>query len=132
MKPRRLVLFTIVVSLLALAGCVSTEAPPQLLNVLDFAPREAEIGDRLEVIGAGLPEGKAAHLVFKRDLHRPGRKVVQGVEIDVDSASSSSDKIELMFTEGLQTSFCGAREAALHTTFKGDIIVSCPASSPVA
>ena len=34
-------------ALTVLSGCVSTEVPPQLLNVLDFAPREAEVADRL-------------------------------------------------------------------------------------
>ena len=62
----------------SLAGCVSTEAPPQLLNVLDFAPREAEVGDRLEVIGSGFPEGKTAHVVFKGTLYRPGHKAIEG------------------------------------------------------
>ena len=120
------------VVLLALPGCVSTEVPPQLLNVLDFAPREAEVGDRLQVIGAGFPEGKSARVVFKGTLHRPGKKPLKGVEIDVESARSSSDKIEMMFTEGLQTPFCGSGESALHTTFKGDVIVSFPASTPGA
>jgi NADH-quinone oxidoreductase subunit H len=117
---------------LALAGCVTNEAPPQLLNVLDFAPREAEVGDRLEVIGAGFPEGRSAHILFKGTLYRPGHKPVKGVEIDVESASSSADKIEMMFTEGLQTAFCGSGDDAMHTTFKGDVVVSFPASSPGA
>ena len=117
---------------LLLTGCVSTEAPPQLLNVLDFAPREAEVGDRLEVIGAGFPEGKSARVLFKGTLYRPGHKAIKGVEIDVESASSSADKIEMMFTEGLQTSFCGSGDEAMHTTFKGDVIVSFPASTPGA
>jgi NADH-quinone oxidoreductase subunit H len=119
-------------ALAVLPGCVSTEVPPQLLNVLDFAPREAEVGDRLQVIGAGFPEGKTARVVFRGTLHRPGKKPIKGVEIDVEAAHSSSDKIEMMFTEGLQTAFCGAGEAALHTTFRGDVIVSFPAATPGA
>jgi NADH-quinone oxidoreductase subunit H len=119
-------------ALTVLSGCVSTEVPPQLLNVLDFAPREAEVGDRLEIIGAGFPEGKTARVVFKGALHRPGKKPVKGVEIDVEAANSSSDKIEMMFTEGLQTSFCGSGDAAIHTTFIGNVIVSFPASTPGA
>src|SRR5258706_12729825 len=97
--------FTLLALCVASSGCVSTEAPPQLLNVLDFAPREAEVGDRLEVIGAGFPEGKTAHVVFKGTLHRPGRKPIKGVEIDVDAASSTAAKIDMMFTEGLEASF---------------------------
>jgi NADH-quinone oxidoreductase subunit H len=119
-------------ALTLLSGCLSTDVPPQLLNVLDFAPREAEVGDRLEVIGSGFPEGKTARVVFKGTLFRPGKKPIKGVEIDVETANSSADKIEMMFTEGLQTSFCGSGDAALHTTFKGDVIVSFPASTPGA
>src|SRR6266536_1444756 len=107
MRVRFLAFVLSLLAALAASGCVSTEAPPQLLNVLDFAPREAEVGDRLEVIGAGFPEGKTAHVVFKGSLYRPGKKTIKGVEIDVDAANSAADKIEMMFTEGLQTSFCG-------------------------
>src|SRR5436190_1075432 len=35
-------------------------------------------------------------------------------------------------TEGLQTAFCGAGDNALHTTFRGSVIVSFPASTPGA
>jgi NADH-quinone oxidoreductase subunit H len=132
MRARLFALVLTVLGLLGWAGCVSTEAPPQLLNVLDFAPREAEVGDRLEVIGAGFPEGKTAHVVFKGALHRPGRKPIKGVEIDVDAANSTADKIDMMFTEGLEAAFCGMGDAAVHTTFKGDVIVSFPASTPGA
>src|SRR6185295_2649454 len=38
----------------------------------------------------------------------------------------------MMFTEGLQTSFCGSGDDAIHTTFRGDVIVSFPASTPGA
>jgi len=132
MRSQFVALVFAILALVAWSGCVSTEATPQLLNVLDFAPREAEVGDRLEVIGAAFPEGKAAHVVFKGTLYRPGRKPVKGVEIDVDASNSSADKIEMMFTEGLQTSFCGSGDDAIHTTFRGDVIVSFPASSPGA
>src|SRR6266536_3929677 len=108
MHSRFIALILSLLTLFGATGCTSTEVPPQLLNVLDFAPREAEVGDRLEVIGAGFPEGKSAHVLFKGTLFRPGHKAIKDVEIDVESASSSADKIEMMFTEGLQTSFCGS------------------------
>src|SRR3954447_11540477 len=112
MRSRLVALFLFIVALWAWSGCVSNEALPQLLNVLDFAPREAEVGDRLEVLGAGFPEGKTAHVVFKGNLYRPGKKPIKGVEIDVDAANSSADKIDMMFTEGLQTQFCGSGDDA--------------------
>src|SRR3954471_19277156 len=112
----RLRLFSLVVGLLVLlasAGCVTVDAPPQLLNVLDFAPREAEVGDRLEVIGSGFPEGKPAHVIFKGALNRPGKKTIKGAEVEVDAVSTSSDRVEMIFTEGLQAAFCGKGDDAV-------------------
>jgi NADH-quinone oxidoreductase subunit H len=129
MIARSLWLLTLVLALFAGSSCTVTEAPTQTLNVLDFVPREAEVGDRLEVIGAGFPEGKTAHVLFKGTLYRPGKKPVKGVEIDVDGASTSTDRIEMIFTEGLQTAFCGAGDRALHTTFKGNVIVTLPGAA---
>ena len=117
---------------LLLTGCVFHRGTASAPERPRFCPGEAEVGDRLEVIGAGFPEGKSAHVLFKGTLYRPGHKAIKGVEIDVQSASSSADKIEMMFTEGLQTSFCGSGDDAMHTTFKGDVIVSFPASTPGA
>jgi NADH-quinone oxidoreductase subunit H len=127
-----LALSLLTTAVLVLTSCVSSEPSPQLLNVLDFAPREAEVGDRLEVIGYGFPEGKAARITFRGTLHRPGRRPVQGVEIDAPGASTSADKVELTFSEGLQASFCGVGDEALHTTFEGDVLVSFPAALPGA
>jgi NADH-quinone oxidoreductase subunit H len=68
--------------------------------------------------------------LFKGTLYRPGKKAQKGVEIGVDAAGTSADRIELIFTEGLQTAFCGTGDKALHTTFKGDVIVSIPSPGP--
>src|SRR3954449_8608593 len=98
MRSKLAAVFLCLLAALLGPACVSIEAPPQLLNVLDFAPREAEVGDRLEVIGAGFPEGKTAHVLFKGTLNRPGHKPIKGVEIETEGASSSADKIEMTFT----------------------------------
>ncbi len=129
---RYLSLCVLAVSLLALAMGCAAEHPPQLLHVLDVAPREAEVGDRLEVIGSGFPEGKPARIEFRGTLSRPGAARVEGFEADVEAASSAGDRIDFTFTEGLQTAFCGAGDAATHTTFQGDVIVSFPAPTPGA
>src|SRR3954454_6388755 len=107
MRPRVLLLLVALLATVGCLGCVTTDVPPQLLNVLDFAPREAEVGDRLEVIGSGFPEGKPAHVIFKGALNRPGKKTVKGAEVEVDAVSTSSDRVEMIFTEGLQAAFCG-------------------------
>ena len=57
----------------SLVGC-QKDSMPQLIQVLDLAPHEAEVGDRLEVLGSGFPHGKTAHLVFRGNLNRPGER----------------------------------------------------------
>ena len=91
----------------AASGCVSTEVPPQLLNVLDFAPREAEVATD-PVHRSGFPEGKTAPCRF-RGRSSPGKKPIKGRN-RVEAANSSSDKIAMMFTKG-----CRRRSAALGT-----------------
>lgn len=130
--PASLIALFAVLFALSSSGCSYTDSPPQLLNVLDFAPREAEVGDRLEVIGSGFPEGKPARVLFKGTLSRPGKKPVKGQEIEVEATSTSSDRIEMILTEGLQNAFCGVGDKAAHTTFDGDVIASFPASTPGA
>lgn len=108
---------------LALPACRG-EAPAQLVSAVDLTPREAEVGDRLEVIGAGFPEGKLATVSFRGDLFRPGQEPVRGAEIVAQAASTSQNKVSLLLTEALQTELCGRGESADHTTFRGDVVVA--------
>src|SRR3712207_1331367 len=121
-RPLFLVLFA---ALLGLFGCAAQGAAPELLNVIDIAPREVDVGDRIEVLGANLPAGEAkeAQVVFHGELRRPGQAPLEGQEIVVEKAKVSPDKISMIFTEGLQTRFCGRGSEAAHTTFRGDVIV---------
>ncbi len=117
--------------LTALTGCASQGAAPELLNVVDLAPREVDVGDRIEVLGTNLPAGKAkeASVVFKGELRRPGRPVLQNQTIEVDRAVVSTDKISMIFSEGLQARFCGRGDDAIHTTFHGDVLVTMAPSA---
>jgi len=124
---RRVVLALLGLAAAVLLGC-QKEAIPQLIQVLDFQPRDAEVGDRLEVIGSGFPRGLHAHIVFHGDLNRPGEKAVRGVEIEADGTVTSPEQIEVLLTEGLEALFCGAGDKATHTTFAGDVDVSFPAA----
>lgn len=129
---RRSILTALFALAVAVLGCQREGALPQLIQVLDFAPHEAEVGDRLEVIGSGFPEGKGAHITFRGDLHRPGERPVRDTEIEVEGTVSSREQIEIPFTEGLEALFCGIGDKATHTTFHGDVEVAFPAVSPAA
>ncbi len=114
--------------LLSLAGFgCQRESTPELIQVLDFAPREAEVGDKLEIAGSGFPQGKTAHLAFRGALHRPGEAEQGGAEIEAEGVVTSSQSIELTYTEAMEALFCGSGERASHTTFEGDVEVSFPA-----
>ncbi len=136
--PRRLLPWHVssafVAALLALSlvsgllGCARNDSAPELLNVIDVAPREVDVGDRIEVLGTNLPAGaaKEAKVVFHGELRRPGQAPLEDQEIVVQRAQLSTDKISMIFTEGLQSRFCGHGDEAIHTTFVGDVVVTLP------
>jgi NADH-quinone oxidoreductase subunit H len=135
-RHARLPLAAFVATLTVLAtllGCgrLDERDAPELLNVVDLAPREVDVGDRIEVLGTNLPAGKSheAKVVFKGELRRPGRPVLQSQSIEVDRAVVSPDKISMIFTEGLQARFCGRGDDAIHTTFHGDVLVTMAPSA---
>src|SRR2546428_675803 len=84
-----------VFGLAGLAGCASNGAAPDLLNVIDVAPREVDVGDRIEVLGINLPTGEAkeAKVTFSGELRRPGQAPVTDQEITVEKAQLSTDKV---------------------------------------
>jgi NADH-quinone oxidoreductase subunit H len=117
-------------ALLVIVGCASREASPQLLDVIDVAPREIDVGDRIEVLGTNLPTGEAkeAQVTFRGELRRPGQTPLEDQVIEADHAQVSTDKITMIFTEGLESRFCGRGDDALHTTFHGDVTVTLPSA----
>jgi NADH-quinone oxidoreductase subunit H len=112
-------------------GCARDGSAPELLHVIDVAPREVDVGDRIEVLGTNLPSGdaKEAKVIFDGELRRPGRPVLSGQVITVEKALVYSDKISMVFTEGLEGLFCGRGDEAAHTTFVGKVIVEIPSST---
>jgi NADH-quinone oxidoreductase subunit H len=117
-------------SLVGLAGCAADNGGPALLNVLDVAPRDVDVGDRIEVLGTNLRAGEAkeAKVTFHGELRRPGRDPIDAGDITIDRAQVSTDKVSMFFTEGLQALFCGRGAEAVHTTFYGDVIVTLPSA----
>ena len=116
----------LLVSLLlaAVVGCHPSSQPPDLLSVIDFSPRRADVGDQLEVVGTGFPEGKRGTITFRGDLHRPGSDPTLGVSITAPLARTTQNRVSLVLSDPLQAQFCGSGRDAKHTTFRGDVVVA--------
>lgn len=109
--------------LFVLAGCERQVAPP-LVEVTELAPREIEPGDRLEVHGAGFPQGRAGKVTLEGTVFRAGEPPVRGVSIDVEGTVSAPDRLELVVREELAERVCGRGDHAVHATFRGDVEVA--------
>jgi len=114
-----------------LLGC-ARDPLPQLLQVTDVAPRQVELGDRLEISGSGFPQGRTAHLLFHGVVHRPGEDERSGVDVELDGEVSAPDRIQLPVSEDLLARFCGAGVHASHGTFEGAVEVVFAATTPAA
>lgn len=119
------------VATLGLAGCDRDGIPP-LIEVSEVSPRAVEVGDRMELVGAGFPQGRAARVTFRGTLLRPGQAPVRGASIESEGVVTSSDHIELVIGEPLEDRFCGHGDHALHTTMNGDVEVAFASSAPGA
>jgi NADH-quinone oxidoreductase subunit H len=108
-------------------GC-SRDPLPELITLSDALPREVEVGDRLEIVGASLPEGRVARVTFRGSLNRPGEATTHDAEIVAEGNVTASDRVEIPYTDELQAEFCGAGNEAVHTTFDGAVEVAFAAT----
>lgn len=120
----------LILTTLAAWGCSRADQRFDLLTVLDITPREVDLGDRIEIIGVDFPEGKPVKITFQGDLHRPGRPVEKNVAIEVDTVSASSSRIGFELTQGLHDRLAGVGPDAIHTTFRGNVLVAFPSTAP--
>lgn len=120
-----------VVAALGLSACERDGIPP-LVEVTEVSPREIEVGDRLELRGAGFPQGRAARVTLRGTLYRPGRSPVHGASIEAQGVVASNDRIEVVVGEALEERLCGHGDHALHTTMVGDVEVAFASSAPGA
>ena len=115
-------LLPLLAALLGLCAGCRADPPAALLDVVTFAPSEADHGDRLEVLGNALPEGRTATLTFRGEVHQPG-KDPRKVDI-VAEAVGSQRRIAATLTEAIQSEFCGSGYQAAHATFRGDVVAA--------
>jgi NADH-quinone oxidoreductase subunit H len=114
-----------------LVACERQIAPP-LVEVTELAPRELEVGDRLEVHGSGFPQGRSAQVTFDGTVHRPGEPPLRGVRIDVEGVTTSSDRVEILLRDHFVERLAGRGDTALHATFRGEVRVAFASSAPGA
>ena len=114
-----------------LGGCDSGGLPP-LVEVTEVSPRSLEVGDRLEIRGAGFPQGRTARLTFRGTIRRPGRGETHGASIDAEGVVTASDRIEVVVTDALEEAFCGHGDRATHVTMSAELEVAFSSSVPGA
>jgi NADH-quinone oxidoreductase subunit H len=108
----------------ALVGCTASDGPPELVTVLDFVPRELEVGERIEVSGTGFPEGTPSTLTFRGDLCRAAEPTVRNATVMARATPSHGNRLSLLLTEELLAEFSGTGAEAAHTTFRGDVVAA--------
>ncbi len=116
---------------LGTTGC-ERETPLALLTLNDVAPRDVEVGERLEISGAGFPRGRTARVILRGALHRPGASPLTGFEARTEGAVVADNAIELLYDGRLESLLCGPGERAVHTTFRGEVTVAFAAAIPGA
>jgi NADH:ubiquinone oxidoreductase subunit H len=108
-------------ALAALAvGCSGQNPGPGLLQLTELSAREVGRGDKLEISGAGFPEGRVARLTFHGDVFRPGRAAVRDVDISIQARTATPHALEAVVPEELVSALCG-RDDGAHATFRGDV-----------
>jgi NADH-quinone oxidoreductase subunit H len=119
----------IVLTLFACAGSCGRASSLELLQVLDIAPRDVELGDRIAIVGDGFAPGKPARVTFRGTLHRPGEPAQPGAVIETTGTVVGPQRIEIAFAESLEALFCRAGDRATHTTFEGDVEIAFAAAA---
>lgn len=118
-----------------LVGCTVQPEAPELLEVSAVHPSVVEVGDRLEILGGGFPEGRTGTATFAGRLHRPGAPAVSARGIVARVAAVSRQRLLLDVDPELVAAFCGRGPAARHTTFHGAVEVAfsplLPGAPPV-
>ncbi|HEY2368574.1 MAG TPA: hypothetical protein VGH87_19390, partial [Polyangiaceae bacterium] len=114
-----------------LLGCERDPLVP-LVQLEGVAPRQIELGDKLEIEGAAFPQGRKARVVFEGTFSRPGEVADPDGEVDARGEVVAPDRIEVAVDDALLTAFCGAGSSAVHTTFEGSITVVFAAQTPGA
>jgi NADH:ubiquinone oxidoreductase subunit H len=119
-KFRLLTLLRILACASVLLACGRDSLPP-LLTVTSVGPAHIEVGERLEIRGAGFPAGRPANIVFRGSIAKPGEDLDKGAEIHLHGTAVSESSIEVEVDEEASVSFA---RSARHATFQGEVEVA--------
>jgi NADH-quinone oxidoreductase subunit H len=111
--------------LVSLAGCIA-EPPPTTLEVADVQPHEVDVGDKLEIRGAGFPTRRTAKVVFAGNVYRGGVPP-ESVNATFEIESRSEGRLEIPVDDTLAARFSATSDTG-HATFRGEVSVSFAAS----
>lgn len=113
------------IACVVVAGCVA-EPMPTTLEVNDVQPHEVDVGDRVEIRGAGFPTRRTAKVIFRGTVHRGGVPA-EAINTTLEVESRSEGRLEIPVDESLAARF-SANGATGHATFRGEITVSFAAA----
>ncbi len=113
--------------LACLPGC-ARDPLPQLLTVREVSPREVELGDRLEVTGAGFAQGRPAHVHLRGTAQRAGEDA-EPVDVELVGDVVTPERIEIAVDDEVIGKLCGTGVHATHTTFDGAAEVAFAATT---
>lgn len=105
-------------------GCEGSRRDPELLVVADVGPPQVELGDRLEIVGDGFPEGRTATVELEGELHRVGDPEVRSYRHNFVARSAGRSLVAFTPTEAELEELVGSGAAAAHTTFRGRVRVA--------
>ncbi len=118
-----------------LVGCNLRPDSPELLQVSAVHPSAVEVGDRLEIVGSGFPEGRTGTATFAGRLARPGSPAASARGIVARAAAVSRQRLLVEIDPELVAAFSGRGAGARHTTFHGTVVVAfsplLPGAPPV-
>ncbi|HEY2365992.1 MAG TPA: hypothetical protein VGH87_06380, partial [Polyangiaceae bacterium] len=123
---------TVALALGALLVACERDPLVPLVQLEGVAPRQIELGDKLEIEGAAFPQGRKARVLFEGAFSRPGEVTDSDGEVEARGEVVAPDRIEIAVDDALLTAFCGAGSSAAHTTFDGAITVVFAAQTPGA
>jgi len=105
-------------------GCDGSRSEPELLVVADFGPAQLELGDRVEVVGDGFPEGRSATVELEGQLYRVGDSEVRPYRHSFVARSGGRNSVAFVPSEAELLELVGTGAAAAHTTFRGRVRVA--------